>query len=141
MKVRILMLQEQMIILCYFMSFNKDNELFKNILPAYEKELTEYMKSRGEINQNEKDGEKLGDNVEQIDSEEEALKIIVKENEEIRKQMEEQKIVFNLKIIEPNYRLENDEFKNRNNILGQLQKVDYESEDESDKKVLLIIKV
>ena len=130
-----------MIILCYFMSFNKDNELFKNILPAYEKELTEYMKSRGEINQNEKDGEKLGDNVEQIDSEEEALKIIVKENEEIRKQMEEQKIVFNLKIIEPNYRLENDEFKNRNNILGQLQKVDYESEDESDKKVLLIIKV
>ena len=118
----------------YFMSFNKDNELFKNILPTYEKELSEYMKSRGEVNQNEKDGEKLGENEEEIDSEEEALKIIAKENEEIRKQMEEQEIVFNLKINDPNYRLENEEYKNRNNILGQIQEVENESEDESDKK-------
>ena len=98
----------------YFMSFNKDNELFQNILPKYENEVEEFMKNRGELNQNEKDGEKFGENEDEIDSEEEALKIIAKENEEIRKQMEEQEIVFNLKINDPNYRLENDEFKNKN---------------------------
>ena len=48
--------------------------------------------------------------------------------------MEEQEIVFNMKINDPNYRLESDEFKNRNNILGQIQEVDNESDDESDKK-------
>ena len=71
-----------------------------------------------------------------FDSEEEALKIIAKENEAIRKQMEEQEIVFNMKINDPNYRLENDDinYKNRNNILGQIQEVEDESEDESDKK-------
>ena len=118
----------------YFMSFNKDNELFKNILPTYENEVAEFMKSRGEEDQNEKNGEKLCENEEEIDSEEEALKIIAKENEEIRKQMEEQEIVFNMKINDPNYRLESDEYKNRNTILGQIQEVDNESEDESDKK-------
>ena len=118
----------------YFMSFNKDNELFKNILPTYENEVGEFMKNRRGANQNEKDGEKFCENEEEIDSEEEALKIIAKENEEIRKQMEEQEIVFNMKINDPNYRLESDEYKNRNNILGQIQEVDNESEDESDKK-------
>ena len=124
----------------YFMSFNKENELFKDILQIYEKELEEYIKSKGEgDNNNGNDNEdkklfKLEENEEEIDSEEEALKIIAKENEEIRKQMEEQEIVFNMKINDPNYRLESDEFKNRNNILGQIQEVDNESDDESDKK-------
>ena len=118
----------------YFMSFNKDNDLFKNILATYEKELSEWMKINGGKNASDRVGGELGENEDEIDSEEEALKIIAKENEEIRKQMEEQEIVFNLKINDPNYRLENDEFKNRNNILGQIQEVENESEDESDKK-------
>ena len=46
-----------------------------------------------------------------IDSEEEALKIIAKENEEIRKQMEEQERIFNMKMNDPNFRIDNDETK------------------------------
>ena len=122
----------------YFMSFNKDNELFKDILQIYEKELEEYIRINGVNNTGNKNEEgklfKLEGNEEEIDSEEEALKIIAKENEEIRKQMEEQEIVFNMKINDPNYRLENDEYKKRNNILGQIQEVENESEDESEKK-------
>ena len=124
----------------YFISFNKENELFKDILQIYEKELEGYLKTKGE---NTKDNEgknflKMEENEDEIDSEEEALKIIAKENEEIRKQMEEQEIVFNMKINDPNYRLENDDnYKKRNNILGRIQEVDDESEDESDKKSIL----
>ena len=122
----------------YFMSFNKENELFKDILQIYEKELGEYISINGRNNSGNKneDGRllKLEENDEEIDSEEEALKIIAKENEEIRKQMEEQEIVFNMKINDPNYRLENEEYKKRNNILGQIQEVENESEDESEKK-------
>ena len=121
----------------YFISFNKENELFKDILQVYEKELEEYLKTKGDNDENE--GAKLlklEENEEEIDSEEEALKIIAKENDAIRKQMEEQEIVFNMKINDPNYRLENDDinYKNRNNFLGQIQEVDNESEDESERK-------
>ena len=122
----------------YFISFNKENELFKDILPIFEKELEEYLRTKGENNKEneEKNLLKMEENEDDIDSEEEALKIIAKENEEIRKQMEEQEIVFNMKINDPNYRLENDDinYKNRNNILGQIQEVDNESDDDSDKK-------
>ena len=124
----------------YFISFNKENELFKDILQIYEKELEEYLKVKGENNNENKDKNvlKSEENEDEIDSEEEALKIIAKENEEIRKQMEEQEIVFNLKINDPNYRLENDDnYKRKNNILGQIQEVEDESEDESDKKSIL----
>ena len=122
----------------YFISFNKENEIFKDILKIYEKELEEYIKLNKEIKNenNDKLLLKMEENEDEIDSEEEALKIIAKENEAIRKQMEEQEIVFNMKINDPNYRLENDDinYKNRNNILGQIQEVEDESEDESDKK-------
>ena len=122
----------------YFISFNKENEIFKDILKIYEKELEEYIKLNKEIKNENEDKLllKMEENEDEIDSEEEALKIIAKENEAIRKQMEEQEIVFNMKINDPNYRLENDDinYKNRNNILGQIQEVEDESEDESDKK-------
>ena len=128
----------------YFISFNKENKLFKAILPIYEKELEEYLRTKGENNKENEDKNllKMEENEDDIDSEEEALKIIAKENEEIRKQMEEQEIVFNMKINDPNYRLENDDinYKNRNNILGQIQEVDDESDDESDKKSNIISK-
>ena len=122
----------------YFISFNKENEIFKDILNIYEKELEEYLKTNKDVKNENEDKLllKMEENEDEIDSEEEALKIIAKENEAIRKQMEEQEIVFNMKINDPNYRLENDDinYKNRNNILGQIQEVDDESEDESDKK-------
>ena len=128
----------------YFISFNKENELFRDISQIYEKELEEYLRTKGENNKENEDKNllKMDDNEDDIDSEEEALKIIAKENEEIRKQMEEQEIVFNMKINDPNYRLETDDinYKNRNNILGQIQEVDDESEDESDKKSNLFSK-
>ena len=127
----------------YFISFNKENELFKDISQIYEKEYDEYIKVQGSINEKEERKLlKMEENEEEIDSEEEALKIIAKENEEIRKQMEEQEIVFNMKINDPNYRLENGDmnYKNKNSILGQIQEVDNESEDESERKSNMINK-
>ena len=115
----------------YFISFNKENELFKDILQVYEKDLDEYIKSKGD----NEDIKLLKIEEDDIDSEEEALKIIAKENEEIRKQMEEQERIFNMKMNDPNFRIDNDDtnYKNKN-YLGQIQEADNESEDESDKR-------
>ena len=113
----------------YFMSFNKENELFKNILQTYEKDLDEYIKSKGDND----DIKLLKIEEDDIDSEEEALKIIAKENEEIRKQMEEQERMFNIKMNESNFNNDDSNYKSKN-YLGQIQEADNESEDESDKK-------
>ena len=115
----------------YFISFNKENELFKDILQIYEKDLDDYMKSKGD----KEDIKLLKIEEDDIDSEEEALKIIAKENEDIRKQMEEQERIFNMKMNDPNFRIDNDDtnYKNKN-YLGQIQEADNESEDESDKR-------
>ena len=115
----------------YFISFNKENELFKDILQIYEKDLDNYMKSKCD----KEDIKLLKIEEDDIDSEEEALKIIAKENEDIRKQMEEQERIFNMKMNDPNFRIDNDDtnYKNKN-YLGQIQEADNESEDESDKR-------
>ena len=113
----------------YFMSFNKENELFKDILQIYEKDLDEYIKLKGDND----DIKLLKMEEDDIDSEEEALKIIAKENEQIRKQMEEQERIFNIKMNDINLNSDDINYKNKN-FLGQIQEADNESEDESDKK-------
>lgn len=68
------------------------------------------------------------ENIEDIDSEDEALKIIAKENEEVRRQMQEQELFFSLRM---------NDFNNNKNILGQIQEVeelDEESEMDNENK-------
>ena len=66
----------------YFISFNKENELFRDISQIYEKELEDYLREKGENNKENEDKNllKMDDNEDDIDSEEEALKIIAKDN-------------------------------------------------------------
>ena len=108
----------------YFISFNKENIVFNNLIEEYQNELNEYLKikDKKEENKNENKIEKNvgGNDDDIIDSEEEALKIIAKENEEIRKRMEEQELYF------PN--------NNKENMLGLIQEVENESDDDSEKK-------
>ena len=89
----------------YFMSFNRENEIFNDLIPNYQNELKNYIKVKKNINLDENsnfNGENIfdlvhfeGEEEEDLDSEEEeALKIIAKENEVARKQMEEQEFFF-----------------------------------------------
>ena len=112
----------------YFISFNKENPIFNDLTNIYENELKEFTKQKESNNSN---GElkllKL-ENIEDIDSEDEALKIIAKENEEVRRQMQEQELFFNLRM---------NDFNNNKNILGQIQEVeelDEESEMDNENK-------
>ena len=112
----------------YFISFNKENPIFNDLTNIYENELKEYTKLKESNNSN---GElkmfKL-ENIEDIDSEDEALKIIAKENEEVRRQMQEQELFFSLRM---------NDFNNNKNILGQIQEVeelDEESEMDNENK-------
>ena len=115
----------------YFISFNKENPIFNGLGKEYKKELDEYLKIKEKKEDNIKIKNIKMERAEidmEIDSEEEAFKIIAKENEEIRRQMEEQDLLFSLKMNDKNF----SEFNN-NNILGQIQEVENESDD-SEKK-------
>ena len=61
-----------------------------------------------------------------IDSEEEALKIISKENEEIRRQMEEQELFFSMRMNSQNFRMEKDK------INEDEEEIDMDDFDEND---------
>ena len=115
----------------YFISFNKENTIFNDLEKEYKNELEEYFKIKEKKEDNESKIKNVkmeqADNDLDIDSEEEALKIIAKENEEIRRQMEEQDLFFSLR--DKNY----SEFNNKN-ILGQIKEVENESDDDSEKK-------
>ena len=119
----------------YFISFNKENIIFNDLIKEYQVELDQFLnikeKKEKDI-KNSNNNSKIGEE-EVIDSEEEALRIIAKENEEIRKQMEEQDLLFPLKN-SPNYRLENVDLNNNMNMLGLIQEVENESDDDSEKK-------
>ena len=127
----------------YFISFNRENEIFNDLIPNYQNELKNYVKIKNHINLDENfNGGNIfdfiqfeGDEEEDIDSEEAALKIIAKENEEARKQMEEQELFFANKI-NGNFKFNMEEFNNmRNkNMLGQIQEVENESDDDSEQK-------
>ena len=119
----------------YFISFNKENIIFNDLIKDYQVELDQFLKIKEKKEKDAKNSNinsKIGEE-EIIDSEEEALRIIAKENEEIRKQMEEQDLFFPLKN-SPNYRLENVDLNNNMNMLGLIQEVENESDDDSEKK-------
>ena len=119
----------------YFISFNKENIIFNDLIKEYKVELDQFLKIKEKKEKdikNSNNNSKIGEE-EVIDSEEEALRIIAKENEEIRKQMEEQDLYFPLKN-SPNYRLENVDLNNNMNMLGLIQEVENESDDDSKKK-------
>ena len=119
----------------YFISFNKENIIFNDLIKDYQVELEQFLKIKEKKEKDVKNSNinsKIGEE-EIIDSEEEALRIIAKENEEIRKQMEEQDLFFPLKN-SPNYRLENVDLNNNMNMLGLIQEVENESDDDSEKK-------
>ena len=112
----------------YFISFNKENPIFNDLTNIYENELKEYTKLK-EINNSNGELKMLKlENIEDIDSEDEALKIIAKENEEVRRQMQEQELFFSLRM---------NDFNNNKNMLGQIQEVeelDEESEMDNENK-------
>ena len=133
----------------YFISFNRENEIFNDLIPNYQNELKNYIKVKNNINLDENkdfNGENIfdfiqfeGEEEEDMDSEDEALKIIAKENEEARKQMEEQEFFFANKI-NGQFKFNIDEMNNipNRNMLGQIQEVDNESDDESEQKSKLL---
>jgi len=131
----------------YFISFNRENEIFNDLIPNYISELKNYVKKNNmnldENNINDEnifdliqfEGEDEGD----IDSEEEALKIIARENEEARKQMEEQELFFANKI-NGNFKFRIDDINNmqNKNVLGLIQEVENESDEDSEHKSINI---
>ena len=98
----------------YFCSFNQENEIFKNLAINYNQEMEEYLKTQSEKG--------ITNDLENIENEEEAINLIDKENEEIRKHMEEQEMLFNTNN------------GNKNNYLGLIQEVENESDDEEEPK-------
>ena len=112
----------------YFISFNKENPVFNDLTNIYENELKEFTKQKESNNSNGELKMLKLENIEDIDSEDEALKIIAKENEEVRRQMQEQELFFSLRM---------NDFNNNKNILGQIQEVeelDEESEMDNENK-------
>ena len=134
----------------YFMSFNRENEIFNDLIPNYQNELKNYIKVKKNINLDENsnfNGENIfdlvhfeGEEEEDLDSEEEeALKIIAKENEVARKQMEEQEFFFNNKINGNfNYNMEDLNNMQSKNMLGLIKEVENESDEDSEQKSKLI---
>ncbi len=119
-------------------SSNNINFNTHKALSSNKPENSENQKKENKENNNEekKDGikiYKIEGNEEDIDSEEEAMRIIAKENEEIRKQMEEQELFFSMRMNGGG----NDDYNNynnKNNMLGLIQEVDNESDDSEKKK-------
>ena len=121
----------------YFISFNKENKIFNELNGEYQNELEDFLKIKEKKEKEMKNNNNFNNSnneEEIIDSEEEALRIIAKENEEIRKQMEEQDLCYPNRMNNPNYKLENVDFNNNMNMLGLIQEVDNESDDDSEKK-------
>ena len=130
----------------YFISFNRENEIFNNLILNYRNELKNYLKFKNNINFEENDNNINNDNIfdlvhfegeeeDDLESEEEALKIIARENEEARKQMEEQELFFANKI-NGNFKYNMEDINNmqNKNILGLIQEVENESDEDSEQK-------
>ena len=127
----------------YFISFNRENEIFNDLIPNYQNELKNYIKVKNNINLDENSNFNVenifdyiqfeGEEEEDLDSEEEALKLIAKENEEARKQMEEQELFFSNRINGSFNIVKMNNVQNQN-ALGLIQEVENESEDDSEQK-------
>ena len=129
----------------YFVSFNKENEIFPDLIPNYINEIKIYAKNNGiEIKDNNDDINNTNifdlikfrqEEEEEIESEEEALKIVAKDNEEALKQMEEQELFFSNNINIP-FNLNLEELNNvpPKTILGLIQEVEDESDEDTEQK-------
>ena len=127
----------------YFISFNKENEIFNELIPNYIKELKHYIKDKNNLDLDQmkiKDDAIFdmvhfeGEEEDDLDSEEEALRIIARENEEARKQMEEQELFFSNKI-NGNFKFGIEDVNvQHKNILGLIQEAENESDEDSTHK-------
>lgn len=115
----------------YFISFNRENEIFNGLMENYINELKEYIKVKNSLNLDEArlNNEDIFNMIQfvgeedDIDSEEEALNI-ARENEEARKQMEDQELFFNNRI----------NGNQNKNVLGLIQEAENESDEETERK-------
>jgi len=115
----------------YFISFNRENEIFNGLMENYMKELKEYIKVKNSLNLDESrlSNEDIFNMIQfvgeedDVDSEEEALNI-ARENEEARKQMEDQELFFNNRI----------NGNQNKNVLGLIQEAENESDEETERK-------
>ena len=130
----------------YFVSFNKENVLFQNLIENYINEIKIYAKNNGIITDNQNIDDINLTNIfdlikfqpeeeDEIESEEEALKIVEKNNEEALKQMEEQELFFTNNM-NPPFILNMDGVNNvpPKTILGLIQEVENESDEDTEQK-------
>ena len=115
----------------YFISFNRENEIFNGLMENYIKELKQYIKVKNSLSLDESQlkNEDIFNMIQfigeedDVDSEEEALNI-ARENEETRKQMEDQELFFNNRI----------NGNQNKNVLGLIQEAENESDEETERK-------
>ena len=165
----------------YFVSFNKENEMFQNLIENYINEIKIYAKVNGlikddknndeknsgdknagekkieeakndetkneDINNKEKKDEDINqknvfdlinfqpEEEDEMESEEEAFKIVAKDNEMSLKQMEEQELFFSNNM-NPPFNVNMEEINNLppKTILGLIQEVENESDEDTEQK-------
>ena len=128
----------------YFVSFNKENEIFKDLISNYINEIKIYAKNNGiDIDNNSNDNnsnifDKINfrkEEEDEFESEEEAYKIVAKDNEEALKQMEEQELFFTNNMNVPfNMNMEDINNMPQRTILGLIQEVENESDEDTEQK-------
>ena len=124
----------------YFVSFNKENEIFKDLIQNYFSEIKIYAKNNGVDIDNKNSDVNILDLInfkkeeeEDIESEEEALKLVAKDNEVVLKKMEEQELFFSNNTNGP-FNLNLEEMNNMppKTILGLIQEVENESDEDTE---------
>ena len=124
----------------YFVSFNKENEIFKDLIQNYFSEIKIYAKNNGVDIDNKNSDVNILDLInfkkeeeEDIESEEEALKLVAKGNEVVLKKMEEQELFFSNNTNGP-FNLNLEEMNNMppKTILGLIQEVENESDEDTE---------
>ena len=128
----------------YFVSFNKENEIFKDLISNYINEIKIYAKNNGiDIDNNSNDNnsnifDKINfrkEEEDEFESEEEAYKIVAKDNEEALKQMDEQELFFTNNMNVPfNMNMEDINNMPQRTILGLIQEVENESDEDTEQK-------
>ena len=128
----------------YFVSFNKENEIFKDLISNYINEIKIYAKNNGiDIDNNSNDNnsnifDKINfrkEEEDEFESEEEAYKIVAKDNEEALKHMEEQELFFANNMNVPfNMNMEDINNMPQRTILGLIQEVENESDEDTEQK-------
>ena len=128
----------------YFVSFNKENEIFKDLISNYMNEIKIYAKNIGiDIDNNSNINQSnifdlikfRKEEDDEFENEEEAYKLVAKDNEESLKQMEEQELFFSNNINGP-FNMEEMNMNNmpQKTILGLIQEVENESDEDTEQK-------